>query len=87
VNTKMPSDVEGSPSVRASGVCMKKPLEATAVTTLAAVSTNRPSNADAAPLPWIWKISLTGTPETARAGRVHSRAIARAHGNERWRKG
>ena len=53
VNTKIPSEVAGSVSACASGVCRKKPLVLRAVTTPVVV-TNCPSYGERASAPWIW---------------------------------
>ena len=55
----MPFEVSESASALASGVWMKKPSGPTAVTTLLLVVTIWPAYGEAAPLPWIWKISAT----------------------------
>ena len=52
VKTKIPSEVAGSVSASASGVCMKKPLVLRAVT-MPWVVTNCPSYAERSSAPWI----------------------------------
>ena len=57
VNTNTPSDVIGSASASASGICTKKPLLRRAVT-MALVMTVWPTSGELLPLPWM---SCTGT--------------------------
>src|SRR5688572_11247011 len=64
VNTTMPSDVSGSASASASGVCRKKPFDFSAVT-MPRVDTVAPARGDVGPDPWMawiavnWTSSLT----------------------------